>query len=317
MKIGTDILEAKKFLENDELVAIPTETVYGLAGNALKVNTLSKIFSCKERPAFDPLIVHFRSIEAVNEHVVDLPEIARHLAEIFWPGPLTFILKKKDSIPNLATSGHSTVAVRVPKHPMTLRLLELLDFPLAAPSANKFGQVSPTKAEHVFRQLGNEIPYILDGGDTFIGLESTIIDLSIQKPEILRLGGVSVEALNDVLNMKLKVKTSSSNPKSPGMLQRHYSPGKNMILVDDITSIRENSYKNAGFLTFSYSDFSTKHHIALSPIGNIDEAARNLFSALNEIATWPVDVVYAELMPEVGLGRAINDRLKRASFPLE
>ena len=190
---GTDLLKAKSLLESEHLVAIPTETVYGLAANGLSEVAVAKIFEAKNRPSFDPLIMHIGSIDQAQAISKEFPENAKNLAEHFWPGPLTMILPKKDIIPDLATSGLQTMGVRMPNHPLTLELLKSLKFPLAAPSANPFGYISPTSAEHVINQMSGRLPYILDGGPCTVGLESTIIDLTSEMPKILRKGGTAVE----------------------------------------------------------------------------------------------------------------------------
>ncbi|NVK51203.1 MAG: threonylcarbamoyl-AMP synthase, partial [Cyclobacteriaceae bacterium] len=215
--IGQDIEKAKEFLEAGQLVGIPTETVYGLAGNALNVDAVAKIFQTKNRPSFDPLIVHTDSIEKVNSFVADIPEILQRLAKEFWPGPLTLLLEKKSIIPDLVTAGLNRVAVRMPKHPLTLKLLKELSFPLAAPSANPFGYISPTKAVHVAQQLGEQIPYILDGGSCEVGLESTIVGMEDEKVTIYRLGGLDLNLITELVG-EVEIKShSSSNQASPGL----------------------------------------------------------------------------------------------------
>src|SRR6478735_1162446 len=190
-EIGKDIVLAKQLLENGDLVAIPTETVYGLAGNALSATSVAKIFSTKNRPQFDPLIVHVPSLEKAKDYVSEVPDFAKALTEKFWPGPLTLLLKKKTVIPDLVTSGLDTVGIRCPDHSLTRDLLTSLDFPLAAPSANPFGYVSPTEPSHVNEQLGQKIKYILDGGVCPVGIESTIVGFENEGPVVYRLGGLS------------------------------------------------------------------------------------------------------------------------------
>ena len=211
-EIGTDILKAKNLLEHGELVAIPTETVYGLAGNALNASAVAKIFSVKNRPAFDPLIVHVPNVNAVYEYVAEIPEKAYALAQRFWPGPLTLLLQKKSIIPDLVTAGLETVGVRCPDHPLTQDLLKILSFPLAAPSANPFGYVSPTTPAHVDEQLGDKIKYILDGGKCEVGIESTIVGMENGEVVVYRMGGLSTEEIESVVG-NVKIQThSSSNP---------------------------------------------------------------------------------------------------------
>jgi L-threonylcarbamoyladenylate synthase len=198
-EIGRDIEKAKSLLMQGDLVAIPTETVYGLAGNALDPEAVALIFETKNRPSFDPLILHTSSIGRVEDFVSSFPEKLKILAESFWPGPLTLLLPRKSVVPDLVTSGLDRVAVRVPKHPLTLALLESLDFPLAAPSANPFGYISPTRPEHVEAQLGEKIPYILDGEACDVGLESTIVGLEEDEIVIYRLGGLEISAIEKLV----------------------------------------------------------------------------------------------------------------------
>lgn len=310
--IGKDINKAKELLLAGEVVAIPTETVYGLAGNALDPNAVLKIFNVKDRPTFDPLIVHVSSLLNASKYIAEMPKEASKLAEKFWPGPLTILLKKKSIIPDLVTAGLDTVGLRCPDHFLTLELLKRLDFPLAAPSANPFGYVSPTTAQHVQDQLGNKIEFILDGGPARVGIESTIIGFENGEPIIYRMGGVSIEALEAELG-KIKVHLhSTSNPKAPGQLQSHYAPSKKLILGNIRELLKKFSADTASILSFR-ENHQTAHQVILSESGSVDEAARNLFSALRQLERMPTDVILAELVPETGLGRAINDRLRRAS----
>lgn len=225
-EIGTDIQKAASLLRRGKLVAIPTETVYGLAGNAFNEEAVLSIFETKNRPQFDPLIVHSSGIQWVKQHVNEIPVLAGILMDEFWPGPMTLVLPKKEIVPDLVTSGLDSVAVRVPSHPMTQELLLMLDFPLAAPSANPFGYVSPTTAQHVNDQLGDKIDYILDGGSTTVGLESTIIGFEEGKPIVYRLGGLSIDVIEESIGPVEIALNQSSDPKAPGMLKSHYAPGK-------------------------------------------------------------------------------------------
>lgn len=311
-EIGIDIEKAAQLLKQDELVAIPTETVYGLAGNALHKNSVTKIFSVKDRPQFDPLIVHVADLTQAKDFVVEIPEQAQLLADEFWPGPLTLVLKKKKIIPDLVTSGLDTVGIRCPNHSLTQRLLRNLSFPLAAPSANPFGYVSPTKAEHVEEQLGNKIQYILDGGPCTVGIESTIIGFDDVTPTIYRLGGLSLERIENTIG-KVKLMThSTSNPKAPGQLKSHYAPAKKIFLGEIEELLQTYPAHCTGILTFQ-KDFNSPFQFILSPSGNLDEAAQNIFEALRSFDKMPVDVIVAEHVPNTGLGRAINDRLQRAA----
>jgi L-threonylcarbamoyladenylate synthase len=312
--IGKDINLAKEFLQKRQLVAIPTETVYGLAGNALDEKAVLSIFETKNRPSFDPLIVHTDSLKKLAEYVQEIPEAAFLLAKEFWPGPLTLLLPKKDIIPDLVTSGLDTVAVRIPDHPLTLALLSELDFPLAAPSANPFGYISPTSAAHVNQQLGEKIPYILDGGECGIGIESTIIGFVDGIPTIYRLGGLAIEAIESVVGPVGLMPHSSSNPQAPGMLKSHYAPRKPFFLQERKV-IPAASDQATGYLLFDrfIEGIDQTYQRLLSPQGDLKEAAHNLFAYLRELDAQPVERIFAEFVPDVDLGRAINDRLKRAA----
>ena len=317
-KVGTDVYEAKRLLQSGEVVGIPTETVYGLAGNALNEESILQIFTIKNRPKFNPLIVHVDSFEKVENLTHTVPDIARKLADKFWPGPLTLLLEKVPAVPDLITSGHDQVAVRIPNHPLTLSLLSHLDSPLAAPSANPFGYVSPTTASHVNDQLGDQISYILDGGPCEVGLESTIIGFDGDEVIIYRLGGISLEEVEKVTG-KVMVKINiSSNLSTPGMLRSHYSPGKRILVGDIAENLSENHSEcersAIGVISFK-TDFSVpkKNQFILSPKGNMNEAARNIFKALRKMDQPHITEVFAEWVPDEGLGKAINDRLRRAS----
>ncbi|MEP2667803.1 MAG: L-threonylcarbamoyladenylate synthase [Cyclobacteriaceae bacterium] len=311
--IGNDISKAQQLLLEGELVAIPTETVYGLAANALNSDAVTQIFVAKERPTFDPLIVHVASIEQARQFVTAIPKKAIQLAQHFWPGPLTLVLPKKSIIPDIVTSGLSTVGIRCPDHGLTQQLLKDLPFPLAAPSANPFGYVSPTTAEHVNNQLGDKIKYILDGGACRIGLESTIVGFEGENAVIYRRGGVSEEEITNVIG-EVKHQLTSSNPVAPGQLDSHYAPRKKFLLGNIEELKKAHSGKKTGVLHFKEDyDSSDKGHLVLSKTGNLEEAARNLFAALREFDQMDVEVILAEPVPDSGIGRAINDRLKRAS----
>ena len=323
VKIGLDIENAHYFLKNGEVVGIPTETVYGLAGNALNEDAILEIFKVKNRPFFDPLIVHTNSIERVKDYVSEFSVKAQQLAKAFWPGPLTLLLPKKPIIPDLITSGLERVAIRIPNHPLTLSLLESLDFPLAAPSANPFGYISPTSAAHVAAQLGSKIPYILDGGECQVGIESTIIGFENDEIIVYRLGGISVDEIEKIVGKVVVMNHSTSNPTAPGMVKSHYAPRKKLIIVkyspqSAVHSPQSNVHSQTskiGFLAFQNlsNQFRVENQLVLSPSGSFEEAAKNLFAYLRLLDGMDIDVIFAELLPEIGLGRAINDRLKRAA----
>lgn len=315
-EIGNNINKAAEVLKQGKLIGLPTETVYGLAGNALNEITVASIFSTKNRPSFDPLILHTHSLETLDEYVSNIPEAAKILAERLWPGPLTLLLRKKEIIPDLVTSGLDTVAVRIPGKKITLDLLKALDFPLVAPSANPFGYVSPTSAQHVDDQLGSKIDYILDGGVCEVGIESTIVGFDEERPVIHRLGGISKEKIESLIG-KVDLKPhSTSNPKAPGMLASHYSPGK-PVVIGDIAALQKElgETTHVGAISFQQKtiNIAEEKQVVLSAEGNLSEAAKNLFAALRHLDKQEIDLIIAELVPDHGLGRAINDRLKRAA----
>lgn len=309
-KIGIDIENAKQILQQGGLVAIPTETVYGLAANALDKYTVLKIFEAKNRPHFDPLIVHTNSIEKARQYVSEFPRWAEKLTAKFWPGPLTLLLPKKNIIPDLVTSGLPQVAIRIPDHPLTLQLLAKLDFPLAAPSANPFGYVSPTTAKHVAAQLEDRVDYILDGGSCDVGIESTIVGSEEEKIIVYRLGGLALEDIESIVG-KVEIRINqSSDPKAPGMLKSHYATRKPLFIGDIEELMRKNSHKKTGIISLSKVYSNGK---VLSPRGDLKEAAHNLFAAMRELDESDVDVILCEVFPDNFLGRAINDRLQRAA----
>lgn len=309
--IGTDLLKAAELLAAGELVAIPTETVYGLAANAFDPDAVMRIFTTKQRPSFDPLIVHIGRLEDVHQVARDIPPNAERLIQAFWPGPLTLVLPKRPEVPDLVTSGLDTVGVRMPAHPMALELLGKLDFPFAAPSANPFGYVSPTTAQHVADQLGGSIPYILDGGACVVGVESTIIGWEGDRWVLYRPGGIGVEAIESVIG-PVHAAVKRLLPAAPGMLESHYAPRKPVFVGDVVELLPQFADQRVGVIGFQRS-FAVHRSEVLSPIGDVREAARNLFAALRALDASDVDVILAERFPDEGLGRAINDRLRRAA----
>lgn len=312
-ELGKDINRAKQLLDRGELVAIPTETVYGLAANALDATAAARIFAAKNRPSFDPLIVHVATAMRVHELVTDFPDQAQALAAKFWPGPLTLVLPKKNHIPDLVTAGLPTVGVRCPSHELTLELLHLLDYPLAAPSANPFGYVSPTRPEHVQEQLGSQVAYILDGGPCRVGVESTIVGFA-DGPVIYRLGGVAVEEIENVVGRVRVMTHSSSNPVAPGQLASHYAPARQIVLGNIAELLTQHPNEKVALLRYHKRLPDTPvPQIVLSPSGSLEEAAQNLFAALRQFDKMDVTLVLAELVPDTGIGRAINDRLRRAA----
>ncbi|MDP6908455.1 MAG: L-threonylcarbamoyladenylate synthase [Flavobacteriales bacterium] len=314
-EIGTDILQAARLLKAGKLVSIPTETVYGLAANAFDEDAVINIFEAKNRPHFDPLIVHISGKRWVTELVREIPPLARNLMNEFWPGPLTLVLPKKDVIPDIVTSGLDNVAIRVPAHSVTQGLISNLNFPLAAPSANPFGYVSPTTAQHVNDQLGDKIDYILDGGSTTVGLESTIIGFEDDQPVVYRLGGLSIDVIEDSIGKVKVTLNQSADPKAPGMLKSHYATKKPFHFGNPGQMISDFEEKRIGFLGFitKLEFLPEKQQLLLSPSGDLHEAAKNLFAYMRQFETMNVDLILAEELPDIGLGKAINDRLRRAA----
>lgn len=316
-KIGDDIEQASICLARGELVAIPTETVYGLAANAFNPEAVLKIFEAKNRPQFNPLIVHTDSLEKMRPFLHQIPDWAEKLADTYWPGPLTILLPRNEVIPDLVTAGLPRVAVRVPNHPLTLQLLANLDFPLAAPSANPFGYISPTEASHVAAQLGEEVAYILDGGRSSIGIESTIIGADDEGvPAIFRLGGLSLESIrNTIGKINVRINPVEEQPQSSGMLKSHYAPKTRLIFGQIDVLLPEYGQKDPYLLTYNHihPGYPAERQIVLSPTSNIREAAYRLFSALRELDSKGSELILAEPVPAKGIGRAINDRLKKAA----
>ncbi len=314
--ISKDISKAAKILMEENLVAIPTETVYGLAGNIYSEKAIKAIFEMKQRPFFNPLIVHIKSIEQLDELAKDIPEKARLLAEKFWPGSLTMVLKKQESVPDLVTAGKDSVAIRIPNHSTTLELLEALNFPLAAPSANPFGAISPTKASHVAEYFEDKLQMVLDGGVCQNGIESTIIGFENGEPMLYRLGSISVEDIEAVIG-KIQIKNKKENaPDAPGMLSKHYAPATATFLESDVAVFIKNfPEKRIGFLLFDKKIESSivSHQEILSEKGDLKEAASNLYAAMHRLDKLDLDMIVAERFPDFGLGRSINDRLERAT----
>lgn len=315
--IGTSIETAAAYLRNNEVVAIPTETVYGLAGNAFSEDAVKKIYAIKNRPLSNPLIVHTDSIEKVRNLVSTFPVIAEKLASVFWPGPLTIILQKSALIPAVTTAQQDSVAIRIPNHPVTLRLLEELDFPLAAPSANRFAYISPVNAQAVMEMMGTSIPYILDGGSCKQGIESTIVSIENEKVFINRPGVITKEQIENTLSTSISVPTHLAIAH-PGMFKKHYSPKTPMILTEDISeTVAQLGDLKIAVLSFynSYPHLTVNKKVVLSPNADMLEAAHHLYDALYTLDKSGFDIIVAEKFPQNGIGTAINDRLMKASEP--
>jgi L-threonylcarbamoyladenylate synthase len=311
---ASQLEEAVRLLSAGRLVAIPTETVYGLAANAMDALAVARIFEAKGRPHFDPLIVHAAGTEQALSLASDCPPLARRLAEHFWPGPLTLVLPKVPQIPELVTSGLPSVALRVPAHPLTLQLLRLFGGPLAAPSANRFGRISPTTAEHVRSELGEAVSLVLDGGPCETGVESTIVSFVTGRPVLLRPGGLPLEALQELVGPLEVPAIDPAHPMAPGQLPSHYAPHTPLFLAT-AEAPPEAAGRKPGLLLIGPGRVVSGYELieVLSPSGDLREAAAGLFAALRRLDAAGLTGIVAELTTDHGLGRAINDRLTRAS----
>jgi L-threonylcarbamoyladenylate synthase len=312
MQIGNDILHAARLIQRGELVAFPTETVYGLGADAFNPVAVAKIFQLKERPAFDPLIVHVANPEQAESLCKRWDDRIGLLAEHFWPGPLTVVVEKNEQVPDIVTSGLNTVGIRMPNHALAIQLISEAGTPIAAPSANKFGRISPTKAWHVANQL-TEVPYIIDGGQTTVGIESSVIRLHDDGFVMLRPGAIGTDQIKEVVP-ESKSSEKEKNLHSPGLINSHYSPQKplfigwNNVTGADVTKAGLIAWGNPGYAgEFKKVEF-------LSQNNRIEEAAINLFSALHNMEASDVEFIIADPVPEVGIGIAIMDRLKKAAY---
>ena len=313
--ITDNIEKAISTLNNNDLVAIPTETVYGLAGNAYSEVALKKIFELKKRPFNNPLIVHIKSLDYLIEIASEIPEIALKLTEKFWPGPLTLVLKKQPHISDLVTAGKDTVAIRIPNHKQTLDLLQKLEFPLAAPSANPFGSISPTNSKHVLNYFHDKLEVILDGGSCENGIESTIVGFEDNKVILYRHGSISVEEIEEVAGKLTINSKNDTDPKAPGMFSRHYAPKTDTYLTNNVVElIKSFPNQKIGLLLFKneIKNPSIQYQEILSEKGDLSEAAKNLYASMHRLDEKDIDIIIAEILPEKGLGKSINDRLKRA-----
>jgi L-threonylcarbamoyladenylate synthase len=314
--IGKNVERAARLLSGGRLVAVPTETVYGLAANALNEFAVADIFRAKERPLYNPLIIHIASSAELWKYVSEVPPVAAKLMEHFWPGPLTLLLPKKDTVPAIVTASLPHVAVRVPDHPLMLELLQMLDFPLAAPSANPFCYISPTRAEHVQQQIGEKIPYILDGGPCRAGVESTIVGFMEDIPVIYRLGAITPEQIEAVAGEVRMHVQKKQETLSPGMLPYHYSPATTLYLTEhpeDLLKVFD--VADTGFITFHklIAGVPEQQQVVLSPAADLEEAASNLYDALHRLDRMDLGRIIAEKLPDYGLGRTINERLHKAA----
>ena len=305
--IQSNIKKAKQYLDKNHCIAVPTETVYGLAGNAYSDISVKKIFRLKKRPPNNPLIVHYSDINKlkIDCHINDsFIKLYKELS----PGPITFILKlkKESKISKLVTNNQKTLAVRFPKHPLFKKLLKNLSYPLAAPSANISTRLSSVQASDVIEEFGSKIRYVLDGGKCQIGIESTIINL-LNKPTILRFGGLDISKINKILKKKVLVKTNSKKKIAPGQFPLHYSPG--IPLRTNVTKPK----MNEAFVLIKKRKTRSKNYYYLSKKNNLQQSAKNLYTLLRKIKKDGYKFIAVEKIPNKGIGKTINDRLKRAS----
>lgn len=318
--IGTDVSQAAAILRDGGLVAFATETVYGLGANALNARAVARIFEVKNRPSFDPIIVHIADFDWLPKLTRTIPARANELASEFWPGPLTMVLPKADIVPDIVTSGLSSVGIRMPDHSTALQLIREAGVPVAAPSANPFGRISPTCAEHVAEMLSDRIDYILDGGPCRVGVESTVLDLSSEVPALLRPGGLPVEAIETLIGPVAIAGLNASHGEqampAPGMLPRHYAPGTRLVVFATEADIPQELPRRTGLLSLRPPSDRSKFAAieVLSESGDLTEAAANFFAALRRLDALGLDLIVAVSFPEQGLGRALNDRLRRAAL---
>ena len=310
---------AGRIIKTGGLVAFPTETVYGLGCDAMNAEAAAKVFEAKQRPQFDPLIVHIADSKQLNVVIGSLPILGQRLMDAFWPGPLTLVLSKQPAIPDLVTAGLSTVAVRMPNHPVAQALIREAGTPIAGPSANPFGYVSPTTAQHVADGLGSKMDLILDGGPCPVGVESTIVSLTGPQPELLRPGSITIEQLSAVIGSIRRSASVNEQPIAPGQLSRHYATQTQLTILASVGArpILKDA-ERAGLLIFSQARDTDNRFAAvevLSPTGDLREAARRLFAALRRLDSLGLDRIYVEPCKEKGLGVAIMDRLRRCAGP--
>jgi L-threonylcarbamoyladenylate synthase len=307
-----NIIAAAEIIKKGGIAAFPTETVYGLGADALNPIAAARIFEAKKRPFFDPLIVHIAELSDLDKITKNVDAKSYELMERFWPGPLTVILEKKDCVPHIVTSSLPNVAVRMPFHKIALEFIEKSGTPIAAPSANRFGCLSPTNAEHVYNQLGDSVDIIIDGGPCTFGIESTIIKILGEKIYLLRHGAITKEDIEEFIKEPLLLDAANDKIETPGQLPYHYSTDKQIILFDKIASVEE----RCGYLFYKKPNFTIPEDrsMILSETGNLREAAANLFLHLHNLDRLDIDRIYAEKIEEKGLGIAIMDRLNKASM---
>jgi L-threonylcarbamoyladenylate synthase len=313
MQPSNNIKLAAEFIRAGKLVAFPTETVYGLGADALNPYAVAKIFECKERPAFDPLIVHIAKLEDLENLMAEPDERVLQLANKFWPGPLTVVVPKNANVPDIVTAGLPTVGIRMPNHPVALELIRESNCPIAAPSANKFGRVSPTLAEHVTKHLP-EVDLVLEGGPTTVGIESTIIQLHPSGFELLRHGAITREEIELIVPYHRPTERHSGDIVAPGMLKSHYSPVKPLHILEEGV-LAKIDRQQAGLLSFSGKESEGfKKVIRLTEKGDLREFAVRLFAAIHQLEATDVETIIVEPVPEKGIGVAIMDRVRKAAY---
>lgn len=313
--ISTDSYKAADLLKNGQVVGIPTETVYGLAASIYSEKAVRKVFEIKRRPLDNPLIVHVASIDQMENLTKDVPEKAYKLAGAFWPGPLTLLLPKSIDVPGLVTAGKPNVAIRMPGHGLTREVIANAGVPIAAPSANPFGRISPTTAEHVANYFPDSLEMVLDGGPCRSGIESTIIGFEDDTPIVYRLGSLSLEEIEAKVGKVVLRNKKEDAPDAPGMLSRHYSPKTPTVLCSDIASeLKNHSEDRIGIIVLQNAlEGENLVQKVLSPEGDLKEAAKHLYASMHELDQANLDLILIERMPEEGLGISINDRLERAA----
>jgi len=314
--ITTHINLALEALQNEDIIGLPTETVYGLAGNMYSEKAIKKIFETKKRPFYNPLIVHIKNIDYLDVVAQNIPPKGYLLAQHFWPGPLTLLLDKRADVPNIVTADKSTVAVRIPSHPMALALLQQLNFPLAAPSANPFTSISSTTAQHVKEYFDKDLDIILDGGECTKGIESTIVGFTGDDVIIYRLGTITETDLEKIVGEVSIYIGQDDKPIAPGMLLKHYSPKTKTVLLENDVNLQLNNLaiKKIGALVFNkkIDDERIVEQEILSKASNLEEAAKNLYASLHRLDKSDLAIILIELLPNEGIGKSINDRLRKA-----
>ncbi len=312
INICEEVQKSAQIIANNGVVVFPTETVYGLGANVFSAAGVERVFHVKKRPQFNPLIVHIAGLEQIDELAQEFPADAKKLAELFWPGPLTIVLPKKPAVPDSVTAGLPTVAIRMPEHPIALALIRQANLPVAAPSANYFGQISPTSAEHIDR-LSQSVDMVLQGGLCRVGLESTIISFAQPMPRILRFGSITLEQIEQTIGPVETDSGSDDKPLSPGRLPKHYSPSTPLIIWRKDEDIDWS--KRIGLLSFNGNANDERFTAVetLSPSGDLEQAAAQLYAAMRRLDAQNLDVIFASQVPDIGIGKAINDRLKRAA----